>query len=237
MNGTQAALGMIEALGSAHAQASCDIVLCPPAHLLIPAAARASGTSVQIGAQTCHAADKGAHTGDIAAPMLRETGATYVIVGHSERREAYAETDADVQAKATSAQHADLVAIVCLGETLAQREAGEALAVISEQLKGSVPEQSTGASLVVAYEPIWAIGTGKIPSMTEIAEVHAQLRSDLNDILGASGKDIRLLYGGSVKPGNAAEIFALPDVDGALVGGASLTVADFSPIVSALNDS
>ncbi|MFK7762818.1 MAG: triose-phosphate isomerase [Roseobacter sp.] len=235
MNGSVAALEMIGTLAETHANARSEILLCPPAHLLQAASARAARGPVKVGAQNCHAAEKGAHTGDISAAMVTETGATFVIVGHSERRESYDETDADVQSKAHAAQNAGLVAIVCLGESLEQREAGDALPLIRAQLKGSVPVGSTAVSLVVAYEPIWAIGTGKIPTMDEIAEVHAVLRADLNTLLGAEGAGVRLLYGGSVKPGNAAEIFALPDVDGALVGGASLKAEDFSPIIAALD--
>ncbi|MEM9577171.1 MAG: triose-phosphate isomerase [Pseudomonadota bacterium] len=237
MNGSLAALEMIEHLSTAHADAGCEILLCPPASFLIPALGKASGGPVAIGAQTCHPAARGAHTGDISAPMIVETGATHVIVGHSERRESYREADAVVQAQAEAAQGAGLVAIVCLGESLAQREAGEALPIIKAQLKGSVPPGSSAHNLVVAYEPIWAIGTGKIPTMAEIAEVHATLRADLKNILGEAGDAVRLLYGGSVKPGNAADIFALPDVDGALVGGASLKAEDFSPIIQALDAS
>lgn len=237
MNGTIEALDIIEDLSAAHADASCDILLCPPATLLAPAAARAGTGPVAVGGQDCHAAAKGAHTGDVSAGMLAEAGATYVIVGHSERRETYGETDVAVCAKAKAAQEIGLSAIVCLGETLTQREAGETLAVIAKQLKDSVPQGSTGATLVVAYEPIWAIGTGKIPTMEEIAEVHALLRGDLTSLLGPEGQNVRLLYGGSVKPDNAAAIFALPDVDGALVGGASLKTEDFSPIVTALKQS
>jgi triosephosphate isomerase len=235
MNGSLESLGMIDSLAESHRGASCDILLCPPAHLLMQAAERAADGPVLIGGQSCHAKNSGAHTGDLSAPMLKEAGATHIIVGHSERRESYGETDADVQAKATAAQSSGLVAIVCLGESLAQRDAGEALDVIRTQLEGSVPATSTAENLVVAYEPIWAIGTGKIPTMEQIAEVHATLRGDLHSLLGKKGDEIRLLYGGSVKPGNAADIFALPDVDGALVGGASLTAEDFSPIISALD--
>jgi triosephosphate isomerase len=234
MNGTAADLAMIGDLSATHGDAGCDILICPPAHLLVTAVSEAGSGPVRIGGQTCHPAASGAHTGDISAPMLAETGATHVIVGHSERREAYGETDADVQARAAAAQAAGLAAIVCIGESLAQREAGEALPVIRAQLRGSVPPGSTGATLVVAYEPIWAIGTGKIPTMEDIAEVHATLRADLGALLGAEGDKVRLLYGGSVKPGNAAQIFALPEVDGALVGGASLKTSDFSPIIAAL---
>lgn len=234
MNGVQEDLAMMTALAANRSDPNCDIVLCPPATLLAAAVTACAGTSVAIGAQHCHAAAKGAHTGDVSAPMVRDAGATHVIVGHSERRDAYGETDADVAACARAAQGAGLIPIICLGESEAQREAGEALAVIAAQLAGSVPGDSTAETLVIAYEPIWAIGTGKIPTMDQIAEVHALLRQDLKSLLGATGADVRLLYGGSVKPGNAAEIFAVPDVDGALVGGASLKVEDFAPIITAL---
>ena len=235
MNGSPETLTMIDALNAAHEGAHVDILICPPAQLLASAGAHAKGGPVKIGAQNCHSAEHGAHTGDISAVMLRDVGAQSVIVGHSERREAYGESDADVRAKAHAAQAAGLTAIVCLGESLAQREAGEALSVIQAQLAGSVPPDSHAENLVVAYEPIWAIGTGKIPTMDQIAEVHACLRADLEKSLGPAGNDVPLLYGGSVKAANAADIFALPDVDGALVGGASLTVEDFSPIIAALN--
>lgn len=234
MNGTQASLDRLDDLAAGNRAAGCDIVICPPAHLLIPAVARCAGTTVQIGGQTCHSAAHGAHTGDISAGMIRETGASYVIVGHSERRDAYAQSDAHVAAKALAAQNAGLIAVVCLGETLAQREEGRALEVITTQLKGSVPADSTAETLVVAYEPIWAIGTGRIPTMDQIAEVHALLRQELVEKLGGTADGVRLLYGGSVKPGNAKEIFAVPDVDGALVGGASLKTCDFQPIIDAL---
>ena len=237
MNGSPEALAMIDALSEAHDGVNVGILICPPAHLLAAARAQAQNGPVKIGAQNCHSAPSGAHTGDISAKMLADVGAEAVIVGHSERREAYGETDADVRAKAEAAQGAGLTAIVCLGESLDQREAGEALPVIRSQLAGSVPPDSSAENLVVAYEPIWAIGTGKIPTMDQIAEVHACLRADLVKSLGAAGNDVPLLYGGSVKAANAAEIFALPDVDGALVGGASLTAEDFSPIITALNQS
>lgn len=236
MNGTRDSLGMIADLARAHQDSTCDIVICPPAPLLMTAVS--PGECVQIGAQDCHAETSGAFTGDTAAPLIAETGAQYVIVGHSERREGYDESDATVRAKAEAAQAAGLTAIVCLGESLAQREAGDALKVITTQLQGSVPESSSGDTLVVAYEPIWAIGTGKIPTMDQIAEVHATLRRELIARFGPdTGNAIRLLYGGSVKPGNAADIFAVADVDGALVGGASLKAADFSPIIAALSAS
>lgn len=235
MNGSLAHLEMLDALATARQAANCEVLICPPAHLIVPAVERCSNTTLAIGGQHCHAATQGAHTGDISAVMLRDAGATYVILGHSERREAYDETDTQVAAAAAAAQAAGLVPIVCLGESEAQREAGEALQVIGRQLAGSVPEGSTGDKVVIAYEPIWAIGTGKIPTMEQITEVHALMRRDLVARFGDAGDGIRLLYGGSVKPANAAEIFAVPDVDGALVGGASLTVDDFSPIIAALD--
>ncbi|MFK7870373.1 MAG: triose-phosphate isomerase [Roseobacter sp.] len=234
MNGTQAGLDMLNDLAGNNRSAGCDILICPPAHLLIPAVAKCSGTTVQIGGQTCHPASQGAHTGDISAPMIKDIGASYVIVGHSERRAAYAQSDADVAERALAAQNAGLIAVVCLGETLVEREDGRALEVITAQLEGSMPDSSTGQTLVVAYEPIWAIGTGLIPTMDQIAEVHALLRQKLTEKLGETAQDVRLLYGGSVKAGNAQEIFAVPDVDGALVGGASLKTGDFQPIIDAL---
>lgn len=234
MNGSTNALAMIDALADAYPAADVDLLLCPPAHLIMSARDRAASSPVTIGAQTCHAAESGAHTGDISAVMLREAGATAVIVGHSERRDSHRETDAQVAAQAQAAQAAGLRAIICIGESADQREAGDALAVIRAQLKNSVPQDSDPARLVVAYEPIWAIGTGLIPTMAQIAEVHTCLRADLVQMFGDAAQDIPLLYGGSVKANNAAEIFALTDVDGALVGGASLQTQDFSPIVDAL---
>ncbi|WP_187430424.1 Triosephosphate isomerase [Roseobacter fucihabitans] len=234
MNGTQADLNVLDDLNATHGSSPCDIVICPPAPLLILAVARSAKGVVAIGAQDCHPEPKGAFTGDISAGMIVDTGAGHVIVGHSERREAYGDTDAQVRAKGEAAQGAGLIAIVCIGESLAQREAGDALPVLKAQLAGSVPEASTGANLVVAYEPIWAIGTGKIPTLEQIGEVHGVLRAELVARFGDEGDAIRLLYGGSVKPGNAADIFATPEVDGALVGGASLKAEDFSPIIEAL---
>lgn len=234
MNGSLADLEMLKTLTRDHSGSPCDIVICPPDPLLLPAVASCGTGPVRIGAQTCHAEPKGAFTGDTSAAMIAQMGARYVIVGHSERREAYGESDTAVRAKAEAAQAAGLTAIVCIGESLAQRDAGEALAVITAQLAGSVPQDSTGTTLVVAYEPIWAIGTGKIPTLEQIGEVHATLRAELVGRFGPAGQDVRLLYGGSVKPDNAAAIFATADVDGALVGGASLKPADFSPIISAL---
>jgi len=196
-------------------------------------AARAKGSAVMVGAQDCHASASGAHTGDIAAEMLAEAGAGHVILGHSERRADHGETDADVAAKATAAARAGLIPVICVGETLEERERGVTLEVVGGQLAGSVPDE-LGDGTVIAYEPVWAIGTGKVPTLDEIAEVHDFIRKALTDRFGAAATDVPILYGGSVKPGNAAEIFAVSNVDGALVGGASLKAADFSGIIAAL---
>ena len=228
MNGTLAALSEIDAILAQ--PAGCDLLICPPATLIQAVAAKGIAT----GGQDCHAKASGAHTGDIAAGQLRDVGASHVILGHSERRTDHAETDAQVAAKAIAAHQAGLVAVICLGETAAQRDAGETLSVISAQLAASVPDCATAANTVIAYEPVWAIGTGRTPTNDQIAEVHALLRDRLAARF-ADGADFSLLYGGSVKPGNAAEIFAIPHVNGALVGGASLKASDFGPIVAALS--
>ncbi|MBL4813563.1 MAG: triose-phosphate isomerase [Rhodobacteraceae bacterium] len=236
MNGMRAALAEVEALNAAHPSPSVDVLLCPPATLISEMAATA-GPSLAVGAQDCHMGDRGAHTGDISAVSLADAGASYAITGHSERRADHAESDEMVRAKSEAAHAAGLIAIICLGETLAQREAAETVTVITAQLKGSLPAAATGANTVVAYEPVWAIGTGLTANAAQIGEAHAALRKALVEVLGAAeGNAIRLLYGGSVKAGNAAEIFAIADVDGALVGGASLTAADFGPIISALQE-
>ncbi|MFN4281929.1 MAG: triose-phosphate isomerase [Alphaproteobacteria bacterium] len=207
----------------------CELLVCPPATLLMAVAHALGGSAVAAGGQDCHAKASGAHTGDIAAAMLRDAGATYAIVGHSERRTDHGESDAEVQAKARAAQAAGLTAIVCIGETEAQYVAGETLAVLARQIAGSVPEGAKATDTVVAYEPVWAIGTGRTPTNDEIAAAHAHIRAELaKRTPEAAG--IRILYGGSVKPSNAAEILRLADVDGALVGGASLNVADFAAI-------
>ena len=198
-------------------------------------AARIGGAAIAVGGQDCHAKASGAHTGDISAAQLRDAGASYVILGHSERRADHGESDAQVAAKAGAAHAAGLVAVICVGETEAQRDAGETLDVIAAQLAGSVPQGATAANTVIAYEPVWAIGTGRTPTNDQIAEVHALMRARLADLVTDAG-DTRLLYGGSVKPGNAVEIFAIANVDGALVGGASLKAGDFGPIIAALSD-
>jgi triosephosphate isomerase len=209
-----------------------DVALCVPA-ILIERAARAV-PDFAIGAQDVHHAPKGAHTGSISAEMLLDAGASLTIVGHSERRDAHRETDAEVKSKAAAALSCGLNAILCVGETLDVRERGGAVETVVEQLGASLPNAiDGGAELAIAYEPIWAIGTGKIPTTEEIAEMHAAIRERLGERFGAAGAQVRILYGGSVKPSNAAEIFAIADVDGALVGGASLKAADFVPIVAA----
>jgi len=233
MNGTEATLSEIRALLGVHPSPDCDMLICPPATLLARAADAATGSALSIGAQDCHASDSGAHTGDISAAMLVDAGASHVILGHSERRADHGESDAIVAAKVTAAQGAGLTTIVCVGETEADRDGGRTLDIIATQIDGSLPEGTVAAKLVIAYEPVWAIGTGRTPTLEEIAAVHAALRDQLSTRFGTD--QIPLLYGGSVKPSNAEEIFALPNVNGALVGGASLKAADFAGIVSALS--
>ena len=235
MNGLSASvaeLGRIVA-GAAAFAGKADLMVCPPATLIARFAEAARGSAVAIGGQDCHAKASGAHTGDIAAEMLADAGATAVIVGHSERRTDHRETDAEVRAKAGAAWRAGLVAIVCVGETRDQRAAGETLEVVGRQLDGSLPDGGAGANLVVAYEPVWAIGTGLTPTAEDVALVHAFIRERLIGRFGPDGGHIRILYGGSVKPANAAELMALPHVNGALVGGASLKADDFLGIAAA----
>jgi len=215
-----------QARRSPSAELRCEIVICPPATLLSVLADIVADSPVRLGAQDCHPLASGAHTGDISAAMLADAGCRYVIVGHSERRTDHGESDDTVRAKAEAAHAAGLIAIVCLGETAAQRTAGETLAVVERQFRASVPAAATAANTVIAYEPVWAIGTGKVPTSAEIAAVHAQLRTLARGRVG-EGERLRLLYGGSVKPGNAAEILGLANVNGALVGGASLQAGDF----------
>ena len=232
MNGSVAALGELDGVAAAAAaNPGVDVAICPPATLIAAASAKAAGFA--IGGQDCHSASAGAHTGCISAAMLAEAGATLVIVGHSERRTDNHETSTEVRAKAEAAIAAGLTAIVCVGESEAERLSGEALSAVGTQLDGSVPPVGTGATLVVAYEPVWAIGTGRTPTVADVAEMHAHIRAKLGTLLGAEGAKVRVLYGGSVKPSNAAELMAVPDVDGALVGGASLKAADFAPIIAA----
>jgi triosephosphate isomerase len=223
MNGLRASTGELDAMiAGAGRLSAVDLMVCPPATLVEACAARAKGTGVAIGGQDCHAKQSGAFTGDIS-----------VIVGHSERRTDHKECDADVRAKAEAAWRAGLLAIVCVGETQAQREAGETLKVVGTQLQGSIPDGATPANLVVAYEPVWAIGSGLTPTPADVAEVHGSIRKALIARFGQAGQGVRLLYGGSVKPANAKELMAVPDVDGALVGGASLKAVDFLGIAAA----
>jgi triosephosphate isomerase len=236
MNGLRAALAEIRAVDRALGDepTACDILICPPATLIAEAAKAPVGGRVAIGGQDCHAQVSGAFTGDVSAEMLRDAGATAVILGHSERRQYHGETNADVAGKVSAAKRAGLDAIVCIGESEAERDKGKTLAVVVKQLRESLPQEIGAEEVVIAYEPIWAIGTGKTPTSAQIVEVHAAIRAELAKRFGAedAGK-VRILYGGSLKPANAAEILALPDVDGALVGGASLKAGDFLAIIRA----
>ncbi len=234
MNGLTADLAEVTALIAALPAPGCEVLICPPATLLAQLNWAARNHPLEIGGQDCHPNAAGAHTGDISAAMLADAGARYVILGHSERRADHDESNTLVRAKALAAHRAGLRAVICVGETEAERDAGETLAVIGTQLAASVPEGAKGADTVVAYEPVWAIGTGRTPTLAQITEVHAFLRAELVARFGPEGEAFRLLYGGSVKPSNAAEIFALTEVDGALVGGASLKAADFGAIITAL---
>jgi triosephosphate isomerase (TIM) len=236
MNGLRSAAAEIDAVIaalSAGAPPNADVMICPPATLLADFAMRAAGRLLTIGAQDCHTAEAGAHTGDISAEMLADAGAIAVIVGHSERRADHGESDALVRDKAMAAHRAGLTAIVCVGETEAERRAGKTLAVVAGQLSGSVPENAKASDTIIAYEPVWAIGTGLTPTPDDVAEVHAMIRSELAKLVGGEGSAMRILYGGSVKPGNAAELMAVANVNGALVGGASLKASDFLGIVEA----
>ena len=237
MNGSRASLDELALMSTGFTPAlrqKLDIMICPPATLVLAASQRAVGTGIAIGGQDCHANDAGAHTGDLSAGMLFDAGATAVIVGHSERRADHNESDATVRAKAEAARRNALIAIVCVGETRADREAGKTLAVVRRQLKGSIPDHMTSRDLVVAYEPVWAIGTGLTPTAADVAEVHAMIRQDLRRIVGKEeAEKVRILYGGSVKPSNAKELMSVPNVNGALVGGASLKALDLLGIVAA----
>jgi triosephosphate isomerase (TIM) len=229
MNGLAASIGVLKAIiAGAPAVPDVDLMVCPPATLIASFAAAARGSSVRIGGQDCHALASGAYTGDISAEMLKDAGAAAVIVGHSERRHYHGETDADVRAKALAARRAGLLAIVCVGETRAEREAGRALAVVGAQLDGSLPDEA--GDFVVAYEPIWAIGTGLTPTASDIAGMHRSIREWLVSRSGGAGETTRILYGGSVNPKNAKALLAVENVDGALVGGASLKAAEFLAI-------
>ena len=236
MNGVTAQLREVRLLAQMleGVRLKCDVAVCPPFTLLSAVSRVAAKAGIATGAQDCHAEASGAFTGDVAAEMVKDCGAFFVIVGHSERRTLHGETDAVVKAKADAAHRAGLTAIVCLGETLEERRAGRTLEVVSRQLEGSLPSVALPADTVIAYEPVWAIGAGLTPTVKEVAQVHGHLRAELARIAGAQrARGVRLIYGGSVKPGNAAELMAAGDVDGALVGGASLKASDFLGIVKA----
>ena len=212
---------------------NCDVLVCPPATLLMAAHRLTRQSPIGLGGQDCHAEANGPHTGDIAAEMLKDAGASAVILGHSERRIEHGETDVMISAKTLTAQGAGLSAIVCIGESLAERKEGRTLDVITRQISGSLPPNASPQQTIVAYEPVWAIGTGLTPSPGEIGDVHRHIRSMLTKLFDRASAAIPILYGGSVKPANAAEITAIPDVNGALVGGASLRAADFIGIIKA----
>jgi triosephosphate isomerase (TIM) len=234
MNGLQGAVAELRRIiaGARDLEPATDILVCPPATLVASFAAIARGTTVGIGAQDCHPQAAGAFTGDLSAEMLKDAGASAVIVGHSERRSLHHETDAEIRAKAFAARRAGLLAVACVGETLAERKAGGTIAVVGGQLAGSLPDGATADTIAVAYEPVWAIGTGLTPSVGDIAQVHGFIREQLAARYGGDARGMRILYGGSVKPGNAAELMAVANVDGALVGGASLKSEEFLAIAA-----
>jgi len=234
MNGLAVSEGELAKIvnGAGALAGKADLMVCPPATLIANFAAAARGSAVAIGGQDCHADPSGAHTGDIAAEMLKDAGAVAVIVGHSERRIDHHETDALVRGKAMAAHRAGLTAIVCIGEQRAEREAKRTLDVIGRQLDGSLPDSATGTNLVIAYEPVWAIGTGLTPTAADVAEAHAFIRKRLQARFAAGAASIRILYGGSVKPANAKELLTVANVNGALVGGASLKAVDFLGIAA-----
>jgi triosephosphate isomerase len=234
MNGLQDSIMELEKIArGADTVPNADLMICPPATLVGFCVDATDDSRVAIGGQDCHAKPSGAYTGDIAAEMLADIGAVAVIVGHSERRTYHKETDADVRGKVEAAWRARLTAIVCIGETQAEREAKQTLDVLGRQLDGSLPDGATGANLVIAYEPVWAIGTGLTPTVADVAEAHAFIRKRLASRYGNTADAIRILYGGSVKPSNAAELMGIANVDGALVGGASLKAEDFFGIAAA----
>jgi triosephosphate isomerase (TIM) len=235
MNGLRAAVTELDGIiaGAGELASRTDLMICPPATILAEFAARARGTDVAIGGQDCHAEAFGAFTGDISAEMLKDAGASAVIVGHSERRIYHKESDGDVRAKALAARRAGLLAIVCIGETKDQRADGTTLDVIARQLAGSLPDGATAQNLVIAYEPVWAIGTGLTPTPADVVEVHDFIRRKITTRFGPPGDDVRILYGGSVKPSNAGEFLRAHNVDGALVGGASLRAQEFLAIAAA----
>jgi triosephosphate isomerase len=236
MNGKMGSLDEVRRLMGmlAEARVRCDVMICPPATLIAPMVQLVASSGIKLGGQDCHSEAKGAHTGDISAEMLHDAGCSGVIVGHSERRASYGETDTLIRHKAAAAHRAGLSAIICIGETLEEREAGRTLDVVMGQLEGALPPAATGEDTILAYEPVWAIGTGLTPSLEQVAEVHGAIRAGLRDRLGrAQGDAVAILYGGSVKPDNAKDLMSVSNVDGALVGGASLKAADFIEIIRA----
>jgi triosephosphate isomerase (TIM) len=235
MNGTTASLAELRLLATMleGVELDCDVMICPPASLLTAAHQLTRRSMIRLGGQDCHPEPHGAHTGDIAAEMLKDAGAAAVIVGHSERRITYQEGDSLVRAKAQACHRAGLVAIICIGETLEERQQGHTMRIIEAQVKGSVPEKATGANTIIAYEPVWAIGTGLTPSAPEVGSVHSHIRVNLSQLIGERAHAVPILYGGSVKPSNAGELMAIDNVNGALVGGASLKAADFIGIIKA----
>lgn len=234
MNGLRSALPEVQAMvAGVHGLGRVDLVICPPATLASSVGEALLGSPIALGGQDCHAKPNGAFTGDVSAEMWADLGARFVIVGHSERRQYHAETDAIVAAKAAAACRAGLSPIICVGESLAERDAGDTLSVIAGQLARSIPEEAGRPDTVIAYEPVWAIGTGRTPTLAQVEEVHQAIGRALDARFGAAGRQIRVLYGGSVKPDNAAQLMAVPGVDGALVGGASLKAADFLAIAQA----
>jgi triosephosphate isomerase len=237
MNGLKAATSEIKKLDNLIKEngAKCDVLICPP-FTLISTFVDAGADNVAIGAQDCHMNISGAHTGDISAEMLKEMGCDHIIVGHSERRADHGENNGVVKAKAAAAQAEGAIAIICVGETIDEREAGKALDVVTSQVKASIPSDATMGNTIIAYEPVWAIGTGKVPTTTDVEEVHAEVRSVLNERFGSKGDDINILYGGSVKASNANELMSVANVNGALVGGASLKADDFYGIISAYDE-
>ena len=240
MNGLRGQIGeamkVAEAISGLSGTRAGDVMICPPATLVMALAEMAKATRLQVGAQDCHALGSGAHTGDLSAEMLKDAGACAVIVGHSERRSDHGETSADVRVKTEAVYRAGLSAIVCIGETAGERRAGLTLTVVGRQLEASLPKSSDARNTVIAYEPVWAIGTGLTPTIAEVADVHQAIRAALVARFGSEGGSMRILYGGSVKPDNARELLAVPNVNGALVGGASLKAADFLGIVRAYSD-
>ena len=238
MNGTRDSLNELKAIaeGSSRLSGKIDMLICPPATLLYVATALVTDSPLKIGAQDCHTAQSGAFTGDISAAMIADCFGTFVIVGHSERRTLHREGDALVRAKADAAIAAGLTAIVCIGETEAERKSGATLDVLRKQLAGSVPDGATAATVVIAYEPVWAIGTGLTPTSADVTEAHAFMRAELASRFGDEGAKMRILYGGSVKPSNAGELMGIANVDGALIGGASLKSADFLAISAVYGD-